>query len=346
MREGAILYRRKYAESVPWGTLNPILFSLSRYHGTIGQDRVQKTEIGNYRLSYLHHSKNKTFFSFLTDLGDEEPLVNETLDLAKREFFDLYPESLILEYPNLEIFDSFSVVVDRLHKDLRPKVALVGFSGVGKTTLTKLIRAQEIPMEHIPTISGDIATIKIGKLYFSLFDFAGQEKYAYLWPKFIQGADAILLVMDSTFQNIGKSKYFIHLVQAEEPFAQIMGIANKQDLPNALTPEEISKILEIPVRGMVAINPNNRGAMINIIAETLQISKEASPLLKSLVDRDNDLQAAEEALTKGDLETAEAKFESIARSCMDLGDEDLANWCLRRARRIRESTKKPTTQDT
>ena len=59
-------------------------------------------------------------------------------------------------------------IIDGIHRNLKPKISLIGYSGVGKTTITQLIKAKEIPLEHIPTITGEVATIKIGKLTFFL----------------------------------------------------------------------------------------------------------------------------------------------------------------------------------
>ncbi|GAH20676.1 unnamed protein product, partial [marine sediment metagenome] len=70
----------------------------------------------------------------------------------------------------------------------------------------------EIPLQHVPTISGDIATIKIGKLFFRLFDFAGQEQFKFLWKNFIKESDAVLIITDSTIRNVEKSRYFSGLV--------------------------------------------------------------------------------------------------------------------------------------
>ena len=116
-----------------------------------------------------------------------------------------------------KLFAIFDPTVEVIHKNLRPKMSLVGFSGVGKTTITRLIMAEEIPMEHIPTITGDIATIKIGKLHFHLWDFAGQEQFSFLWQNFIKGSDAVLLITDSTLENCEKSKYFVELIKKEAP---------------------------------------------------------------------------------------------------------------------------------
>lgn len=340
IRERDILYRRQFGDSLPWDTLNPILLSLSSYLSSGIEGNVQNTEILDFKLSYLYNKPHGIFFAFLSNITDDEKLIDTQLHRAEQEFVDLFPTSLIKSELDPTIFDPFNVTADLIHKELRPKIALVGFSGVGKTTITRLIRADEIPMEHLPTMTGDVATIKIGKLHFFLWDFAGQEQFSFLWPKFIKNSDAVFIITDSTLRNIDKSRFFIDLAEKHVPTARVMGIANKQDIPNSLTPEEVSEMLNIQVKGMIAIDPDNREKMINTISETLGITSQISPLLKPLFDRDKVMNEAEEALIQGDLGTAEEKFQSIASHSTDLGDDKIADEFLQKAKLIREAIQK------
>jgi len=95
----------------------------------------------------------------------------------------------ILDNLDLSLLELFDPMIESIHKKIRTKISLVGFSGVGKTTITRLISAGLIPETHIPTITGKVSTIKIGKLVFHLWDFAGQEQFSYLWSDFIFGSD-------------------------------------------------------------------------------------------------------------------------------------------------------------
>jgi len=206
---------------------------------------------------------------------------------------------------------------------------------VGKTTITRLIKAEEIPMQHIPTITGDIATIKIGKLHFHLWDFAGQEQFSYLWNNFVKGSDAVLLITDSSIENVEKSKFFLELVKERAPHAHVAVIGNKQDLEESMKPDKIEKILGLKTYSMIATDPGNRNKMIQIIADILEMSAEVSPLLKPLLERDKLTEEATEAVEEGDFAKASLLFEKISDLCIELGDDSLGREFYDKAQKIK-----------
>ncbi|MFW9773951.1 MAG: ADP-ribosylation factor-like protein, partial [Candidatus Thorarchaeota archaeon] len=177
-----------------------------------GTDSVDYHDYYKYRISFITEPKLQLIFLFVTGLTDNFENVKKELIKCRKEFLNLFEDIIMHKYDE-KTFEIFDPTIDVTHKNLRPKISLVGFSGVGKTTLTRLIRAEEIPLQHIPTITGDIATIKIGKLHFHLWDFAGQEQFSYLWNNFIKGSDAVLLITDSSLENVEKSKFFLELIK-------------------------------------------------------------------------------------------------------------------------------------
>ncbi|MHA2326577.1 MAG: ADP-ribosylation factor-like protein [Promethearchaeota archaeon] len=195
---------------------------------------------------------------------------------------------------------------------------------MGKTTTTKLIKSEEIPMQHIPTITGEVATIRIGKLHFFLWDFAGQDQFDFLWEKFIRGSDAVLLMTDSTLENLEKSRYFFELTNKIVPYARLAVIANKQDLPKSMKIEDIERLMGNKTYSMVAIEPNNRSKMIRIIADLLDMDSGVSPLLEPLFKRDILMENAQTALEQGEFKEAVEIFKEISDLCLDLGDDSLA----------------------
>ncbi|MBD3338624.1 MAG: GTP-binding protein, partial [Candidatus Lokiarchaeota archaeon] len=297
-------------------------------------DEVDYHDFYKYRISYITNKDLRLLFLFVTGLTDNFEDIEKELKKCKKEFLNLFDDILQHKFDK-KTFEVFDPTVDAIHRNLRPKISLVGFSGVGKTTITRLIKAEEIPMQHIPTITGDIATIKIGKLHFHLWDFAGQEQFSYLWSNFIKGSDAVLLITDSTLENVEKSKFFLELIKEQAPDAHSAVIANKQDLEQALKPDKIEDILGLKAYSMIAIDPDNRDKMIKIIADVLEMNTQISPLLKPLLERDEKMRAAQNALENADFAKAADLFDEISDLCLDLGDDSLSQEFYKKSKKIK-----------
>ncbi|MHA1380150.1 MAG: ADP-ribosylation factor-like protein [Candidatus Helarchaeota archaeon] len=316
------IFKRTYGEGISIQALSPILVSLIDFLKDAKDNSLEFMNIINFKIAYATEIDHNLLFIFITDLTDDNENIGQQLEIIRDEFFSRY-ESIIDLNQDPSAFESFNDVADEVFKELRPKIALVGFSGVGKTTITRLIRAEDIPMRHVPTITGDVATIKLGHINLYLWDFAGQEKYSFVWNKFIKGADSVILILDSTPKNVRESKFFIELIRKEEPHARIAIVANKQDLPDAMSAEEIENYLNYKTYPMIAIDPDNRETMLNIIADTVRVRSLIQPFIKPLLERDKLISEAEAAIMAGNIQLAAEKFELIAQLCLQLEEEDL-----------------------
>jgi len=286
-----------------------------------------------FKIVYSWLKDNRLTFIFITDINDDIDRTKRELETLKKEFLDTFGNNI--ENLDLAFLEILHPLMDTIHRNLKTKISLVGFSGVGKTTTTKLICLDEIPSVHIPTITGKISTIKIGKLYFHLWDFAGQEQFSYLWNDFILGSDAVLIITDSTLENVEKSRFFVELVKEHAPYAHTAVIGNKQDLSGALNIDKIQEILGLKTYSMVAIDPDNRDKMIQIIADILEISTDASPLLQPLFERDQLINKARACLENGDIAKTAEYFEKISNLCLELGDDSLYKEFSEKSQKLR-----------
>ncbi|TXT53280.1 MAG: Small GTP-binding domain protein [Promethearchaeota archaeon] len=309
-----------------------------------GAGEVEFHDVLKYRISYITEKDLNVIFLFVSGLTDDTENIKKELIRCKREFTNLFEDILHSNYDE-KTFEVFDPTIDSIHRNLRPKISLVGFSGVGKTTITRLIKAEEIPMEHIPTITGDIATIKIGKLHFHLWDFAGQEQFSYLWTNFIKGSDAVLLITDSTLENVEKSKFFLELIKEQAKHAHSAVIANKQDLEEAMSPEKVENILGLKAYSMIATDPDNRDKMIQIVADVLEMNAQVSPLLKPLLERDELTAEATEALENANFQKAAKLFERISDLCIELGDDSLGREFYEKSQKIKNMLEKAGIQE-
>jgi len=338
-----LLYYRHFGKALKKDVFDSLVKDLMHDAFSKGGNKVEYHDYYKYRISYISVKDYELMFLFVTGLTDNFDNIKKELTKCKKEFLNLFEDIIQHKYDS-KTFEVFDPTIDSIHRNLRPKISLVGFSGVGKTTITRLIKAEEIPMQHIPTITGDIATIKIGKLHFHLWDFAGQEQFSYLWNNFIKGSDAVLLITDSSLENVEKSKFFLELIKEQAPNAHTAIIGNKQDLSESMKPEQIEKILGLKTYSMIAKNPDNRDRMIQIVADILEMSAEVSPLLKPLLDRDTYIEEATQALHNAEFETSAQLFEKISDLCIELGDDSLGREFYEKAQKIRSMLEKESSK--
>ncbi len=330
-----LTYQRSYAKGLEISIFDIVLQKVKKVALSKISSETGTYQYFEYKLCYIIDDSFNLIILFVSGLGDEFKDIEPQLKKFKKEFIDFYGD--LINNENFEIINEvLDPIVDSIHRNLKPKISIIGFSGVGKTTTTQLIKSEEIPMQHIPTITGKVATVKIGKLHFFLWDFAGQEQFNFLWEKFIKGSDAVLLMTNSTLENLEKSKYFFELINKVVPSARFAIIANKQDLPEAMKVEDIERLMGNKTYSMVAIDPNNRSKMIRIIADLLDMDTGVSPLLQPLFERDLLMDKAQKMLEQREFGEIASVFEKISNLCLDLGDDSLALDFQHKSEKIRK----------
>ena len=86
-----------------------------------------------------------------------------------------------------------------------------------------------------------------------------------MWQDFLRGAGLAVLVCDSTKKNVKKTKEILERFERSLG-TKIIAIANKQDLPGALSAQEVQKQLGgLKTYGMSAILPELHQRMKEIL---------------------------------------------------------------------------------
>jgi len=126
------------------------------------------------------------------------------------------------------------------------RILLVGLDAAGKTTILYKLKLGEL-VTTIPTIGFNVETVTYKNLKFTIWDVGGQDKIRPLWRHYYQNTDAIIFVVDSNDKDRidgyqGSASEELHKMLREDELrdAALLVLANKQDLPNAMSVAEVT----------------------------------------------------------------------------------------------------------
>ncbi|XP_077412824.1 ADP-ribosylation factor 1-like 2 isoform X2 [Vanacampus margaritifer] len=122
------------------------------------------------------------------------------------------------------------------------RILMVGLDAAGKTTILYKLKLGEI-VTTIPTIGFNVETVEYKNISFTVWDVGGQDKIRPLWRHYFQNTQGLIFVVDSNDrERCAEAREELMRMLAEDELrgAQLLVLANKQDLPNAMTAAEIT----------------------------------------------------------------------------------------------------------
>ena len=140
---------------------------------------------------------------------------------------------------------SFSKIWGRFFGKKEMRILMVGLDAAGKTTILYKLKLGEV-VTTIPTIGFNVENVEYKNISFTVWDVGGQDKIRLLWRHYYQNTQGIIFVVDSNDKDrIEDAREELHRMLAEDELKDslLLIMANKQDLPGALTPPEITDSL-------------------------------------------------------------------------------------------------------
>ena len=125
------------------------------------------------------------------------------------------------------------------------RLVMLGLDAAGKTTILYKLKLGDV-VSTIPTIGFNVETVEHKNLQFTVWDVGGQDKIRPLWRHYYQNTQGVIFVVDSSDRDrVAEARDELHRMLAEDELreALFLVLANKQDLPNALTAAELSERL-------------------------------------------------------------------------------------------------------
>mmetsp|Transcript_38359 Transcript_38359/g.68600 ORF Transcript_38359/g.68600 Transcript_38359/m.68600 type:complete len:184 (-) Transcript_38359:190-741(-) len=141
----------------------------------------------------------------------------------------------------------FSKVWQRMVSTKEMRILMLGLDAAGKTTILYRLKLAEV-VSTIPTVGFNVETVEYKNINFAVWDVGGQDKIRRLWRHYYQGTDGLIFVVDSSDRDrIQDAREELHqmLGYVELENAVLLVLANKQDLPNAMSASEVMQKLEL-----------------------------------------------------------------------------------------------------
>lgn len=156
-------------------------------------------------------------------------------------------------------------MLDRIFPKTEHRALFVGLDSSGRTTALYKMKLGEV-VQTIPTIGFNVETVARGKELLTVWDVGGCDKIRPLWRHYYQGTDAVVFFVDAADRD--------RIEDAVEEFWKLMGedelknavvlvFANKQDLANALTSDEVAQMI-----GLERLNGRHRWRILPACAPT------------------------------------------------------------------------------
>ncbi|ODA78916.1 hypothetical protein RJ55_04506 [Drechmeria coniospora] len=140
-----------------------------------------------------------------------------------------------------------SKVMAKIFGSKEMRLLMLGLDAAGKTTiLYKLKLGQDVTT--IPTVGFNVETVSYKNVKFNVWDVGGQDKIRPLWRHYFSGTQGLIFVIDSADRNrIDEARQELHRIinDREMKDSLLLVFANKQDLADAMKPQEVTDALQL-----------------------------------------------------------------------------------------------------
>merc|ERR1712014_420628 len=146
----------------------------------------------------------------------------------------------------------FTKLWGRLLRKQEMRILMLGLDAAGKTTILYKLKLGEV-ITTIPTIGFNVEAVEYKNINFTVWDVGGQDKIRRLWRHYYQNTQGVIFVVDSNDReriddssgSDNSAKEELHRMLAEDELrdAVLLVFANKQDLPNAMSVNEVTERL-------------------------------------------------------------------------------------------------------
>ncbi|KAF8467198.1 ADP-ribosylation factor family-domain-containing protein [Kalaharituber pfeilii] len=140
-----------------------------------------------------------------------------------------------------------SKILAKIFGSKEMRLLMLGLDAAGKTTILYKLKLNQ-PVTTIPTVGFNVETVTYKNVKFNVWDVGGQDKIRPLWRHYFSGTQGLIFVIDSNDRDrIDEARQELHRIIQDREMKDclLLVFANKQDLPGAMSPAEVTDKLQL-----------------------------------------------------------------------------------------------------
>jgi signal recognition particle receptor subunit beta len=272
--DGTILFHRAYSEEkLDEVLISGFLVAVSRFSSELGSGEIDSIVMKN--LKFVYGAFESIMIIFYVDRDDDDQFVREDIRKIASQFLWQFGEEIKeLKASDTNRFKTFVPELDKIvQEEVRVKIVFIGEPKVGKTTIARIVAKEPVQTTYESSQVATIKKVAFDKFEAMLWDIPGTGLEGKGWEQMIRGAGVVFVVLDSTLENAVRTKVLVNRIFEVAKGAAVFAIANKQDQNESGNPSILERVLGVPTYGLSATSNTAREDMINIVRESLMISR-------------------------------------------------------------------------
>jgi len=140
---------------------------------------------------------------------------------------------------------NLSKALGKMFGNKEMRLLMLGLDAAGKTTILYKLKLNQ-SVTTIPTVGFNVETVTYKNVKFNVWDVGGQDKIRPLWRHYYTGTQGLVFVVDSQDrERVDEAKQELHRILSDREMKDclLLVFANKQDLPGAMSPAEVTEKL-------------------------------------------------------------------------------------------------------
>jgi len=282
--ESELIFIKDYATALGSDELNNVKKIIQKYIDMPMPGKTFQRNLTDFQI--FHRASGNLFFLFIADLVDSLQYIDDMVLKTIEKFNKLFPNPSDVNELSTTT-DEFNEFLNQVQKDLHSKIAIIGPTYAGKTTLYDMLRSGE---EKIHMDFAKTSTFEIDSISFDLWDFQLRDNFSLLWSKFIRGSDLVILLFNLANYNLKMMDHFLKLHKLESNYSKLLIVGNKRDLIEDADIKRIKNELSISDFEEISLNtPHAKSEIHQFIMKTLNLRKKIPSNFTEIIKQTDNL---------------------------------------------------------